>query len=191
MSSSHLRACLAGGLGGAAAVAEKDARRAEAGGDEFFEPERGGREAAGKLGHEGDAGFANAVAEYGGFVVFELQGGGAVDAFAGVAGGVDGQRAEPLGGEEQDGVDVAAGGEGAKAVVNAGAELAGGLLGPVLDGIAEGGDFEAVGECPQRRQMARFPHRPDSNDADPDFHRMRRSWRGVGNHVGRKRPKEV
>ena len=146
-------------------------RRAEPRGDQLLEPQRGGRQPAGKLGHEGDARLADAVAEDGGFVVLQLEGGGAVDGLAGVAGGVDRQRAEPLGGEQQDGVDVAAGREGAEAVVDAGAELPGGLLGPVLDGVAEGGDFEAVGQRPQRGQMPRFPQRPDAHDADPDFHK--------------------
>jgi hypothetical protein len=129
-------------------------------------------ESAGKLGHEGDAALANAVAQERGFVVLKFQRGGAVDGLAGVAGGVDRQRAEPLGGEEHDGVDVVAGRQGAEAVVDAGAQLSRRLLGAVLHGVAHRGHLEAVRQRAKRRKMPRLPHRPDAHHANADSHRL-------------------
>ena len=60
-------------VGCEAPIAEQQPRQTEPRGHQFFEPQRGGREAAGKLGHEGDARLAHAVADFVGFVGVEFE----------------------------------------------------------------------------------------------------------------------
>ena len=128
------------------AIAEQQPRQAEPRGHQFLEPQRGGGQPAGKLGHEGDAGLADAAADFVGLVGFEIERGGTIDRLAGIAGGEDRQRAVPAGGEQQHGIDVGARGERTEAVARAGRPALGDFGRPMGDRIAERPHFEPIGQ---------------------------------------------
>jgi hypothetical protein len=103
-------------------------------------------------------------------VSIEVEGGGAVDRLAGVAGGHDGEGTVPAGREQEDGVDIGAIRQATKAIANAGRPAVGYLGGPVGNGIANGADFEAVIQRPQGGRMPRFPRLAETDNADAKFH---------------------
>ena len=153
-------------------MAEEQSRRAQAGGDQFLQADRGRRVAAGKFGHEGDARLFDPLFDLLGFLEFQIEPRRAIDGLAGIAGGQDRQRAVPLRRENENGVDILPRGERAVAVHGIGVEFGGGLFGAMRDLIAHRTDLEAIGHRSQRRGMPRLPDVAQSDEADAEFHEI-------------------
>jgi hypothetical protein len=117
---------------------------------------------------------------------FEIQSGGAIDGFAGIAGGKNRQCTVPAGGEQEHGVDIGTACQGAEAIAHAGGPTVGDFGGSMSDRIAERSHLEAVGQRTESRGMAGFPCLAETNDADAKFHEeqgARSRERGAGSEV--------
>jgi len=155
---------------GQPAVAEQQPRRSELGCDQFLEPHRGRRGAAGEFGHEGDARILHALPQGRCLGSLHRQGHGRIDGLAVVAGGQDRRRAIPLLAQVEDGVDVRAGHEGPEAVHRRGPHLVGRPTSPVGHLLADSADLEPVGQGPQGRQVPVFPLLAEADDPDAELH---------------------
>jgi hypothetical protein len=152
-------------------VAKQEFRLAQTRGDQFFQPERGGRDAARKLRHESHARFLDALFELQGLVWFvDIEGGPTVNALAEVAGSQNRECAIPLGREDQDHVDVVPATNGPKAGYLGGVKVAGRLLGKMRNLAANGPYLKPVGKGPQGGPMSTFPGFTQSNDARTKLH---------------------
>ncbi len=147
-------ALVVAGLGGHALVAEQQARIAQPRGDELFQTQRGRRLATGEFGHESDAGGFDPLLQQRGLIGVEVERGGAIHGFAGVAGGQNGQRSEPATRQHHHRVDVFTLGQSTETVDRVGAEVARGNLGPMGNRLADCPNLEAVAERAQSRSMA-------------------------------------
>jgi hypothetical protein len=139
-------------------VAKQELGLAEARGDQLLQPQRGGGDAAGKLRHEGNARGFDPLFELQGFVgLVDIEGGSAVNAFAIVACGKDGERSIPLRREDQNDIHVVATAYGPKSGDFGCVEIAGRLLGQMRNLAADRPDFKPVGKSPQGGAVSTFP----------------------------------
>ena len=98
-------------------MAKEQLRRANPRGNQFLQPQRGRRQSPRKLGHEGDAGLLDALAELPGLGrIVNVERRAAVDALAMIARREHRQRAIPFRGKDQDDIDVFAGRQRPKAI---------------------------------------------------------------------------
>lgn len=151
-------------------VAEQQSGRSELGGDEFLEPNGGGGLTPGELGHEGDARLFHAAFDGLGLVGVEFQGDGAIDGFAGLAGGENGHRPEPLGGKHKHHVDIFPLDQDVVAVHCLGVEVGRRLFRPMAHGVTDRPDLEAIGQRPQGRGVPHLPNVPQADQANTKSH---------------------
>ncbi len=87
----------------------------------------------------------------------KIERGGAVNRLAGIAGGQNRQRAEPLARQHHHGVDVLALGQGPISVDGRGAKIVGRDFGPQGHRLANRSHLEPIAQGPQCRTMAILP----------------------------------
>ena len=157
-------------LGHRPLVAEQQPGCAELGGDQFFQADGGRGLTPGELGHEGDARLFHAAFDRLGLVGVEVQGDGAIDGLAGLAGGQDGHGPEPLGGKHEHRVDVFPLDQDVVAVDGLGMEVGRRLFGPMAHGVADRPDLETIGQRPQGGGVPHLPKVAKADQADTKSH---------------------
>ena len=159
-------------------VAEDQARRAQAGGHQLLQPQRGRSVAARQLEHEGDAGLLDTPLDLLGFLQIDLQRRRAINGLPRVAGGQNRQRPVPIRGEQQHRVDVGSGHERTEAVHRFRGKLPRHLFGATRHLGANGPHLKPVAQTQQRGTMTRFPSVPQADESEANLH-SQISSRGV------------
>ncbi len=154
-----------------AMVAEQQPRRTEPRGDEFLQPQRGGRLPPEQLGHEDHPRLLDAAADRLGLVRLEARRRGRskspCDARRPPGSGASRTTAAPRGGWRR----CPPGRPGRESHRPPGPKLRGRQLGPAPDLLADRADFQAVGQGPKRRQIAPLPSLSQTNQPEPKLHR--------------------
>ncbi len=151
-------------------MAKKQPRLAKLGGDQFLQANGRGGLSFGKFGHESDSSLFHPMADRFSLVDVKVQSDRAVDGLARLTGRQDRQRAEPLGGEHQHGVDVFALHQHVVAIDGLGVKFGCRLLGPMPHRIAHRTDFKAIGQRTQGGSMSHLPDVAKADQAKSDFH---------------------
>ena len=138
-------------------MAKEQARIAQPSGDQLLQPQRGRGIAPGEFGHESHTRLFHPVFDADRVFYAEIHSARTIDRLASLTSRQDRQGAVPLVGQNKNGVHVFATGEYAETIDRRGAELIRHQVSAIRHLVANGPQFEPVGEHPQGRSMTLLP----------------------------------